>query len=103
MKTYIISEWYYKLTFWPGLRHHRKDIGFCLRQRYKNGGPQVTSCPISLVTRPRNCLIICYHLLQVSSSFIVIILKDLEKIVIIILSAALRKSSTHAIGFKTLL
>jgi hypothetical protein len=62
------------------------------------GSPWDTSGPRSLVTRPTKLFV---NLLRVTTSlFIFFMLENLKKIVILILSAALCTSATHAILFK---
>jgi hypothetical protein len=74
--------------------HKSDDVQHC----GKTGGPRATYGPIPLVTRPEklfvNVLLVTTSLLLYSKGFE-------EKIVILISSAALRTSATHAIDFET--
>jgi hypothetical protein len=83
-----------KLSSDGRLRTHKVEQGG------QTDDPQATSGPRPLVTRPAKLFV---NLLLVTiSSFVFFTPKDVKKIVILISSAALRTSATHATDFKTL-
>jgi hypothetical protein len=84
------------VRIWSNIKNKSKDVD----QRCPTGGPRATSGLRPLVTIPVTLFV---NLLLVSTnSFIFFTLKDLKKIVVLILPAALRTSATHAIDFKNL-